>query len=247
MLRRLSLAGALLFVSPLPILAQDAQIAVAANFTAVAEDLAAAFQADTGHEVGLSFGATGQLFAQITQGAPFAALLAADAERPAQLAAEAFGVPESVFTYAIGRLTLYTAEEGAGLGPETLEGDFESLAIADPAAAPYGAAALETVEALGLSEALANRFVTGQNITQALQFVSSGNAEYGFVALSQVVGAGAGTYWLVPEDLHSAIRQDAVLIAGAPGADVAQAFLDYLRSGRAVAIIESYGYGVPTR
>jgi len=243
-LKRSSLAGAFLPLMMLPGFAQDAQVAVAANFTAVAEELAAAFEAETGQRIGLSFGATGQLYTQITQGAPFAALLAADAERPARLVEDGIGVPDSVFTYAVGRLALYSAEDDAELGAETLEGDFTALSIADPTAAPYGAAALETIEALGLAEELTDRLVTGQNIAQAFQFVSTGNAEYGFVALSQVIEAESGSYWLVPEDLHSPILQDAVVIAGAPGEEVAQAFLDYLRSADAVAVIESYGYSV---
>lgn len=235
---------AVLFATVLaaPGLAQDASIAVAANFTAAAEDLSAAFKEETGLDIALSFGATGQFYAQISQGALFDAFLAADAATPARIAQEGLGVPESVFSYAIGTLVLFSTEEGLVTGPESLEGEFAHLAIAEPAAAPYGAAAIETLEALGLREALEPKFVVGQNISQTYQFVDTGNAELGFVALSQVIGRDDGSRWVVDADLYAPITQDAVLLNA--DNEAAAQFLEFLRSETGTAIIESYGYAI---
>jgi molybdate transport system substrate-binding protein len=222
--------------------AETVNVAVAANFTAVAEELAGLFKAETGHEAVLSFGATGQLYAQITQGAPFGVLLAADDTRPAQAVAEGLGVEGSVFTYAVGRLALYSTSLALTDGEAALRGAFSKLAIADPVAAPYGAAAVEAMTALGLYEELRPRLVTGANITQTLQFVDTGNAELGFVAASQVVGRP--NVWLVPEALHEPIRQDAVLLAVGADNPAAKAFVDFLRSPAAVMRIEAAGYSV---
>lgn len=218
--------------------------AVAANFTAVAEELARLFTAETGHEVALSFGSTGQLYAQISQGAPFDVFLAADAARPGITISEGFGVEGTDFIYAMGRLVLYSPSVALEDGVAVLEGGaFEALAIADPIAAPYGAAAVETLRALGLFEALSGRFVTGENISQTLQFVETGNAEIGFVAASQVLGKSH--QWLVPEELHAPIAQGAVLLAEGADNEAAIAFLDFLRGPVAVAVIEASGYSVP--
>lgn len=225
--------------------AQDARIAVAANFTAAAQDLADAFTAQTGKTVGLSFGSTGQLYTQIVQGAPFDGLLAADGERPARLVAAGIGAPQSRFTYALGRLALFSAETGRVTGPQSLAGAFSWLAIAEPNAAPYGSAAVEVLAALDLTEALAGSLVIGQNIAQTYQFVVTGNAEMGFVALAQIAGRADGSRWIVPESMHAPIAQDAVVIAGAPGAGMAEAFFAFLRREDGVAIIESHGYSVP--
>ncbi|MCD7060553.1 molybdate ABC transporter substrate-binding protein [Pelagibacterium xiamenense] len=227
-------------ISPAP--AQNAQVAVAANFTAAAEDLAEAFAVETGLEIGLSFGATGQLYAQITQGAPFDAFLAADTERPGLLVEAGLAVGASRFTYAVGRLALFSADPALAAGPESLEGDFERLAIAEPGAAPYGAAAVEVIAALGLTDALADRLVIGQNIAQAYQFVATSNAELGFVALSQIAAGEGGSHWVVPEEMHAPIAQDAVLLDARN--EAASAFLGFLASARAREIIEAHGYGV---
>lgn len=224
--------------------AQALNAAVAANFTAVAEELAVLFTAETGHEVALSFGSTGQLYAQISQGAPFDVFLSADAARPRIAISEGFAVEGTDFIYAMGRLVLYSAERDLADGVAVLEeGAFEALAIADPIAAPYGAAAVETLEALGLFEALSGRFVTGENISQTLQFVATGNAEIGFVAASQVLGKPG--QWLVPAELHAPIAQGAVLLAEGADNEAAIAFLDFLRGPEAVAVIEAAGYSVP--
>ena len=226
-----------------PARADSVSVAVAANFTKVAEALAPLFKAETGHDVIYSFGATGQLYTQITQGAPFEVFLSADNNRPARAVADGFGVEGSVFTYAIGSLALYSTSIDLGDGKTVLEaGDFDRIAIADPVTAPYGRAAQEAIEALGLTEAITPRLVTGENITQTLQFVESGNAELGFVAASQVVGKSG--VWIVPADLYGPIRQDAVLLRIGEDNPAASAFLDFLRSDTAVAVIEASGYVV---
>lgn len=240
-MRRALLMMVLATLPMTPAFAESVSVAAAANFAKVAEELAPLFKAETGHDVTYSFGATGQLYTQITQGAPFEVLLAADAVRPGRAVAEGFGVEGTVFTYAIGALALYSTSLDLSDGKAVLEaGDFDKAAIADPAAAPYGRAALEAIAALGLTDAIRPRLVTGESITQALQFVESGNAELGFVAASQVVGR-AGV-WLVPAELYEPIRQDAVLLKVGQANPAARAFLDFLRSDAAVAVIEASGY-----
>ena len=234
-----ALVGCLLAV---PASADTAQVAVAANFTAVAEQLAELFTAQTGHELRLSFGATGLLYAQITQGAPFDVLLAADSERPARAVAEGLGVAGSVFTYATGTLVLYSTSLPLGDGVTVLSREFSKLAIADPIAAPYGRAAVEVLTKLELYRKLEARLVVGENIAQTLQFVETGNAELGFVALSQV--AGGDNIWVVPAELYAPIRQDAVLLQSGAENVAATAFLAFLRSEDAVRVIEAAGYRV---
>lgn len=224
-------------------MAETTHIAVAANFTAVAETLAELFEAETGHEAVLSFGSTGQLYAQITHAAPFDVFLAADLSRPERAIADGFAVEGSLFVYAEGRLALYGPGRDLGDGVAALRSDFSRLAIADPGAAPYGPAAMETLAALDLLETVTPRLVQGENIAQTLQFVESGNAELGFVAASQVLRKG--DQWLVPATLHGPISQGAVLLdAGADNA-AAIAFLDFLSTEAAVAVIEAAGYSVP--
>lgn len=223
--------------------AAEVSVAVAANFTRPAEALGTAFTARTGDRVVFSFGATGGLYAQISQGAPFEVLLAADAVRPARAVSEGLGVPGSVFTYAIGKVVLYGPQTDLSDGEAVLRaGAFRHLAIAAPQSAPYGAAALETLTALGLIEALTPKLVTGESISQTLQFVDSGNAELGFVALSQVIDKPTGQVWRVPEELYQPIAQDAVLLEAGADNPVAQAFLDFLRSAEGRGIIARYGY-----
>lgn len=241
----LALGLGLLTSAALPAFAETANVAVAANFTAVSEELAKDFKAKTGDDLKLSFGATGGLYTQITQGAPFDILLAADNKRPKKAVEEGFGVEGTVFTYAIGKLVLYTAGTDMVAGEEALTaGTFQKLAIADPEAAPYGAAAVETLKALELYDAIVPKLVTGENITQTLQFIESGNAELGFVALSQVIGKTGGSQWLVPADLYKPILQDAVLLKTGEANTAAVGFLEYLKSDAAVAIIEKAGYAV---
>ena len=236
---KISLIALLLVASPA--LAETATVAVAANFTSVAEQLEVLFEAESGHELVLSFGATGQLYAQISQAAPFDVFLAADTARPERAIAEGLAVAESFFVYAQGRLALYAP----GLDAEAtlLAGAFSKIAIADPGAAPYGQAAVETLNALGLYDAIAARLVTGANISQALQFVESGNAELGFVAASQVLDKA--DQWQVPAELHSPIEQGAVLLKEGADNPAAVAFLAFVRGDEAVAVIEGAGYAVP--
>lgn len=227
----------------LPAQAETVTVAVAANFTAVAEELAGLFTSETGHEIELSFGATGGLYTQITQAAPFGVFLAADTARPERAIAEGHGVEGSFFVYAQGRLALYGPGRDLGEGEAALRADFSQIAIADPQAAPYGKAAVETLTALGLFETLEPKVVWGENISQTLQFVESGNAELGFVAASQVLGKP--DQWLVPEALHEPIAQGAVLLKEGEGNPAAIAFVDFLKSETAVAVIEAAGYSVP--
>jgi len=221
--------------------AETVHVAVAANFTAVAEQLAPLFAAETDHHLVYSFGATGQLYAQISQGAPYAVLLAADAARPSRAIAEGFGVAGTQFTYAVGALALYSRSMDVGDGAAVLRsGGFNKLAMADPQSAPYGLAAQQALDRLGLTAALAPKLVIGQNITQTLQFVESGNAEAGFVGLSQV--AGKTGIWIVPKGLYEPIAQDAVLLNPGRDSAAARAFLAFLRSETAHRVIEAAGY-----
>ena len=240
---RTGLAVLLLATSLAPVRAETASIAVAANFTKVAEQLAAAFNAKTGDDVVLSFGASGALYTQISQGAPFDAFLSADAAKPAKAVADGLGVEGTVFTYAVGSLALYSSSLDLSDGAGVLKtGAFDKLAIADPETAPYGQAAIETLTNLGVIDTVTPKFVTGQNITQTLQFVDSGNAELGFVAASQVIDREH--VWVVPADLHEPIRQDAVLLKTGAQNKAATGFLDFLRGDEALPVIEASGYTV---
>lgn len=245
MLKKLCLALALLASGSLQ--ADEVQVAVAANFTVPMQKIAADFEKDSGHRVQLVFGSTGKFYAQIKNGAPFEILLAADDETPAKLEKEGVAVVGSRFTYAIGKLVLWSTQAGFvdSAGDVLHKGDFKHLAIANPKLAPYGAAAVETLTALKLIDAVQSKLVQAENITQTQQFITSGNAELGFVALSQVskdgkIGEGSG--WVVPANLYQPIRQDAVLLAKGQGKAAPAALLAYLRGDKAKAIIKSYGY-----
>ncbi|QGW22438.1 molybdate ABC transporter substrate-binding protein [Stutzerimonas degradans] len=246
----LHLCSTLLLCLPFTASADEVRVAVAANFTAPMQKIAEAFARDTGHRAVLAFGATGKFYAQINNGAPFDVLLAADEQTSQRLEDEGQGVAGSRFTYAIGSLVLWSAREGYvdPQGRVLADGDFRHLALANPKTAPYGAAALQTLEKLGLRERLQPRFVQGENIAQTHQFVASGNAELGFIALSQVIEDGRiarGSAWRVPADQHQPIRQDALLLQHGEHNPAARALLDYLRSASAVALIRAYGYEVP--
>jgi molybdate transport system substrate-binding protein len=221
--------------------AAQTNVAVAANFTDAAKEIAAVFKQKTGHEAVLSFGASGQFYTQITQGAPFQVFLSADDSRPKKLVEDGLAVPESRFTYAIGKLVLWSKTPGVVKGEETLKAaSFAKLSICNPAAAPYGLAAVETMKSLKLYDTLQPKLVEGATITQAYQFVETGNAEVGFVALSQLTGSDAGSRWVVPQELYNPIRQDAVLLKS--GNEAASAFIAFLKGPEARAIIEKYGY-----
>lgn len=240
---RLLLSLAFVAASAAPAFAETVNVAVAANFTAVAEQLTEIFEAKGEHQVELSFGATGQLYTQITQAAPFGVFLAADVARPQKAIDDGFAVDGSFFVYAEGRLALYAPGRDVTDGKAALEGDYNKLAIADPEAAPYGKAAIETLTALGLLETLTPKLVQGENSSQTLQFIESGNAELGFVAASQVLGKT--DQWLVPAELHAPISQGAVLLKEGEDNPAAVAFLDFLKSDEAVSVIEAAGYSVP--
>jgi molybdate transport system substrate-binding protein len=233
---------------PFTALAGEAQIAVAANFAGPLAKIAEGFTAATGHTLKVSSGATGKFYAQIVAGAPFEVLVAADDETPKKLVAEGQAVAGSNFTYAIGRLVLWSAQPGFvdAQGAVLAAGQFAHIAIANPKIAPYGAAGLEVLKARGLGDALAPKLVTAESIAQAYQFVATGNAELGFVALSQVAVPGkpaTGSYWLVPQALYGEIRQDAVLLKAGEKNPAATALLAYLKSDAAKSVIASYGYG----
>ncbi|MEZ2352600.1 molybdate ABC transporter substrate-binding protein [Caballeronia sp. RCC_10] len=228
-------------------LAAEVQVAVAANFTAPVQAIAADFERDTGNKVVASYGATGQFYAQIKNGAPFEVFLAADDTTPAKLESEGLTVPGSRFTYATGTLALWSAKDGYvdANGDVLKKNAFTHLAIANPKAAPYGLAATQALARLGLTQAVSAKIVEGQNISQAQQFVATGNAELGFVALSQIYKNGkitSGSAWLVPASLHEPIRQDAVILQKGKDNAVAKQFADYLKGPKAAAVIKSYGY-----
>lgn len=237
------LATLALGAGAMPAQAADTNVAVAANFTEPAKEIARIFQSKTGHKAILSFGATGQFYAQIVQGAPFQVFLSADDTTPKKLAGDGLAVAENLFTYAIGRLVLFSKDADLVKGEQTLkEAKFNKLAIANPATAPYGAAAVEAMKKLGVYDTLARRFVRGSNISQTFQFVDTGNAELGFVALSQVVERPGGSRWIVPADLHAPIRQDAVLLKTGADNEAAKAFVAFLKGPEATAIVEKFGY-----
>lgn len=244
-MRRISLllGISLLALLGAPVVAADVSAAVAANFTEPAEELGAAFASKTGDTVTFSFGATGALYTQISQGAPFEVFLSADNKRPAQAVKEGFAVDGTVFTYAVGKVVLYSPSLDLTDGAAVLRANaFQHLSVADPKTAPYGAAAMETLQKLGLADALTAKIVTGENISQALQFIDSRNAELGFVALSQVIDKPAPQVWRVPAEDYSPILQDAVLLKPGEADPAAAAFLEFLKGDEARAIIEKYGY-----
>jgi len=227
--------------------AAEVQVAVAANFTAPMKLIAADFEKDTGHKAVLSFGATGKFYAQIKSGAPFEVFLAADDETPMKLDKEGDTVAGTRFTYATGKLALWSATPGLvdDRGEVLKKGGFRNIAIAAPKLAPYGAAAIETMTKLGVLASLEPKFVQGESIGQAFSFVSTGNAELGFVALSQVYEGGklkSGSAWVVPASLHSPIRQDAVQLAKGKDNAAAAALVNYLKTEKARAVIRSFGY-----
>ena len=225
--------------------AGQTHVAVAANFIEPAREITTLFQQKTGHEAILISGASGAFFSQITHGAPFEVFLSADEERPRLAVEQGFAVPDSRFTYAIGKLVLWSRVVDVTKGETVLKGgNFRKLSIANPTSAPYGAAAVETLKGLGVFDALQPKIVRGSSIAQAFQFVDTRNAELGFVALSQLYGNTEGTRWLVPEKLHAPIRQDAVLLKDGANDEASKAFLAFLKGPEAHAIIERFGYAL---
>lgn len=241
------LAALLALLVPLLARGGEVSVAVAANFAAPMQKIAAAFEQATGHKAVLSFGSTGRFYAQVKNGAPFQVLLSADDETPLRLEKEGLAVPGTRFTYATGRLVLWSAAPGAvdDQGEVLRRPDTGRVAVADPRVAPYGAAAMETLNKMGLAQSLAPRLVQGESIAQAHQFVASGNAAMGFMALAQVMvdgRIGKGSAWLVPASLHTPIRQDAILLATGRDNPAAAALLAFMKRDAARAIIRAHGY-----
>jgi len=241
-----------LLIAPLLLwacLAQSAEVnvAVAANFTGPMERIAPEFEKFTGHKIIVAYGTVGKFYAQIKNGAPFEVLVSADDSTPIRLEKDGLALPESRYTYAIGKLVLWSAAPGVvdDKGEVLRRGDFRHLAIANPKLAVYGAAAVEAMTKLGVYPSLEPRRVMGENITQAYQFTATGNAEVGFVALSQIYKDGqfaAGSHWLVPPALYPPLKQDVVLLARGKGNAAAEALLAYLKSEPARKVIRAYGY-----
>lgn len=229
--------------------AGEVSVAVAANFTAPMQRIAQMFAQETGHKAVLAFGSTGNFYAQIKNGAPFQILLAADAATAARIEKEGMGVANSRFTYATGKLVLWSKQPALvdDKGDVLRNGKFERIAIANPKLAPYGAAAFTTLTKLGLMQSLKQKFVQGENITQTYQFIATENAALGFVALSQVFAEGRvkeGSAWIVPTDLYQPLQQEAVLLLSGKDNPAAAALLGYLRTDKVKAVIRSYGYGL---
>jgi molybdate transport system substrate-binding protein len=242
----LALAGALFCASAQ---AGEVTVAVAANFTAPMQKIAKAFEQDTGHKAQLAFGSTGKFYAQIKNAAPFAVLLAADDETPARLEKEGLTIVGTRFTYAIGRLALWSKQANVvdDKGEVLRSNRFEKLAIADPKLAPYGAAAMAVIQRLGVQSNVLPKLVQGESIGQTYQFVSTENAQLGFVALSQISLDGRitqGSAWVVPQNLHTPLKQDALLLKAGKDNAAAHALLKYLQGDIAKVIIQSYGYAL---
>ena len=217
-------------------------VAVAANFTEPAKEIAALFKQKTGHEAVLIFGASGAFYTQITHGAPFEVFLSADSERPKMAVDNGFAVPDSLFTYAIGKLVLWSRVVDVTNGEAALKGgNFQKLSIANPVAAPYGTAAVETMKALGVYDALQPKIVQGNSIAQAFQFVDTRMRNSASSLCLNFTGDG-GTRWLVPMKLHAPIFQDAVLLKTGANSEASKAFLAFVKSPEARAIIAKFGY-----
>jgi len=231
-------------------IAGEVNAAVAANFTAPMQQIAELFQKESGHTVKLSFGSSGKFYSQIKEGAPFDVLLAADEKNPKLLEQEGLAVADTRFVYALGKLVLWSAkpgfvdDKGAVLG----KGEYNKIAYADPKLAPYGLAAQETLQKMNLWDKVQSKMVTGESIAQTYQFAATGNAEMAFIALSQITKDGKiteGSWWIVPADMYSPIKQAAIQLTAAKDKTAAQAFLAFLKSAKAVAIIRGFGYGLP--
>ncbi|BBI99720.1 molybdate ABC transporter substrate-binding protein [Ferrigenium kumadai] len=233
-----------------PVCAGEVRAAVASNFSAPMERLVALFQQESGHTVKVSLGSSGKFYSQIKGGVPFDVFLSADEAIPKRLVQEGMAVGDSRLVYAVGRLVLWSAQPGFvdAKGAVLYKGGYNKLAIADPRLAPYGMAARETLEKLTMWNAIQGKLVKGENITQTYQFIATENAELGFIALSQVMRDGqmtAGSWWLVPPELHKPIRQSAVLLSGAKDQSASRAFLMFLKSEKAAAVMRSFGYELP--
>lgn len=247
----LALAVALLFgMMARTVCAGEVNAAVAANFAVPMEQIVALFQKESGHTVKVSLGSSGKFYAQIKEGAPFDVFLAADEKNPKLLEQEGLAVASSHFVYALGKLVLWSAKPGFvdDKGSVLSKGSYNKLAYADPKLAPYGLAAQQTLEQMGLWNTIQSKLVTGESIAQTYQFAATGNAELAFIALSQITKDGKvteGSWWLVPSNLYNPIRQGAVLLSAAKDKAAAQAFFAFLKSEKAAAVIRGFGYELP--
>jgi molybdate transport system substrate-binding protein len=242
--------GALLITLAQVANAGEVNAAVAANFAEPVKLIAELFQKDTGHTVKFSFGSSGKFYSQIKEGAPFDVFLAADEKNPKLLEQEGLAVANTRFVYALGKLVLWSAQPGwvDDKGSVLSKGNYNKLSYADPKLAPYGLAAQETLQKLALWDKVQSKLVTGESITQAYQFAATGNADLAFIALSQITKDGKlteGSWWIVPAELYNPIKQSAVQLTAAKDKVAAQAFLTFLKSEKAVAIIRKFGYGLP--
>lgn len=230
--------------------AAQVHVAVASNFTGALKSLSDAFKKETGHEIIASSGSTAKLYTQITQGAPFEVFLAADREHPQRLESKNHGVPGTRFSYASGKLVLWSAEKNLidSDGKVLREGRFAKLALANPRVAPYGAAAKQVLEAQKLWDTVQAKLVFSENIAQTQQFIASGNAQLGFIALAQVQQHDfvyEGSRWVVPRTLYAPLVQDAILLPRGAANPAAKAFLEFLKTPAARSIIEQNGYDLP--
>lgn len=246
---RIFLFTAFSFLLAAPAFAADLHLAVAANFTGPMEQLKPLFEKASGHKLIISYGTVGKFYAQIKNGAPFELLISADDETPIRLEKDGLALPETRFTYAIGKLMLWSAKPGLvdARGEVLKKSDFKRLSIANPKLAVYGAAAVEAMKKLGVYEQLQPKFVLGENISQTYQFVATANAELGFVALSQIYKNGnytTGSHWQVPTNLYPQIRQDAILLTKGRDNPAGKALLDFLKKPETKKIIRSYGYDI---
>lgn len=247
---KFGLLGALLAAMSQVANAGEVSAAVAANFTEPVKQIVELFQKETGHTVKLSFGSSGKFTSQIKEGAPFDVFLAADEKNPKLLEKEGLAVEGSRFVYALGKLVLWSAQPGLvdDKGYVLRKGNYNKIAYADPKLAPYGLAAKETLEDLGLWTVVQGKLVTGESITQTYQFAATGNAELAFIALSQITKDGKvseGSWWVVPSHMYNPIKQAAVQLTAAKDKEAAKAFLTFLKSEKAVAIIRNFGYELP--
>jgi len=241
--------GLVLSLSAVNLSAAQVSVAVAANFSAPLQKIAQLFEQETGHKLIVSVGSTGGIYAQIKNGAPFQVFLSADHQTPLKLENEGHGVVGSRFTYATGKLALWSAQAGFvdDLGDVLKRNNFQKIAMANPKLAPYGAAAMQTLMKLGLWDTLKPKLVQGDNIAQTYQFVVTENAQLGFVAMSQIVSEGKiikGSAWRVPAHWHSPLQQEAILLAAGKNNPTATAFLAYLKTDKAKSVIRSFGYDV---
>jgi molybdate transport system substrate-binding protein len=247
---KFGLLGALLAMMAQVANAGEVTAAVAANFTAPVQQIAELFQKETGHTVKLSFGSSGKFYSQIKEGAPFDVFLAADEKNPKLLEQEGLAVADTRFVYALGKLVLWSAKPGFvdDKGAVLSKGEYNKISYADPKLAPYGLAAQETLQKMGLWDKVQSKLVTGESIAQTYQFAATGNADLAFIALSQITKDGKvteGSWWIVPADMYNPIKQAAIRLTAAKDKAAAQAFLKFLKSEKALAVIRSFGYGLP--